>query len=131
MYKNVISLNKFIIFLRFNYVALTRRGMDSTRPLKVCCGIWQQDVSSRSFKSCKLRGGASMDRTCLFSTSHRCLIGFRSGEFGGQHLKLVVLLKPFLNHFCFVAGCIILLKEATATREYRFHERMYMVCNNA
>ncbi|MBN3309305.1 HARB1 nuclease, partial [Amia calva] len=31
--------------------ALTRGGMDSTRPLTVCCGIWHQDVSSRSFKS--------------------------------------------------------------------------------
>ncbi|KAK3558174.1 hypothetical protein QTP86_011870 [Hemibagrus guttatus] len=31
--------------------ALTRRGMDSTRSLKVCCGIWYQDVSGRSFKS--------------------------------------------------------------------------------
>ncbi|MBN3306320.1 TULP3 protein, partial [Amia calva] len=31
--------------------ALTRRGMDSTRPLKACCGIWHQDISSRSFKS--------------------------------------------------------------------------------
>ncbi|KAK3529634.1 hypothetical protein QTP70_032508 [Hemibagrus guttatus] len=31
--------------------SLTRRGMDSTRSLKVCCGIWHQDVSSRSFKS--------------------------------------------------------------------------------
>ncbi|KAK3518544.1 hypothetical protein QTP70_001606 [Hemibagrus guttatus] len=30
---------------------LNRRGMDSTRSLKVCCGIWHQDVSSRSFKS--------------------------------------------------------------------------------
>lgn len=39
--------------------------MDSTRPLKVFCGIWHQDVSSRSFKSCKLRGGASIDLTCL------------------------------------------------------------------
>ncbi|KAK3568333.1 hypothetical protein QTP86_004228 [Hemibagrus guttatus] len=29
-------------------------GMDSTRSLKVCCGIWHQDVSSRSFKSCWL-----------------------------------------------------------------------------
>jgi len=35
-------------------------------------------------KSCKLWGGASMDRTCLFSTSHRCSFGLRSGEFGGQ-----------------------------------------------
>ncbi|KAK3506551.1 hypothetical protein QTP70_009032 [Hemibagrus guttatus] len=41
---------------------LTRRGMDCTRSLKVCCGIWHQDVSSRSFKTCKLRCGASMDR---------------------------------------------------------------------
>ncbi|KAK3558192.1 hypothetical protein QTP86_013436, partial [Hemibagrus guttatus] len=31
--------------------ALTHQGMDSTRSLKVCCGIWHQDVSSRSFKS--------------------------------------------------------------------------------
>ncbi|KAJ8262269.1 hypothetical protein GJAV_G00164510 [Gymnothorax javanicus] len=29
--------------------------MDPTTPLKLCCGIWRQDVSSRSFKSCKLR----------------------------------------------------------------------------
>ncbi len=42
-----------------------------------------------------------------------------------------LLLKPFLNRFCFVAERIILLKEATATREYRFRERVYMVCNNA
>ena len=53
-------------------------------PLKVCCGIWHQDVSSRSFKSCKLRGGASVDWTCLTCTSHRCSIGLRSGKFGGQ-----------------------------------------------
>ncbi|KAK3547645.1 hypothetical protein QTP86_026304, partial [Hemibagrus guttatus] len=31
--------------------SLTHRGMDSTRSLKVCCGIWHHDVSSRSFKS--------------------------------------------------------------------------------
>ncbi|KAK3520449.1 hypothetical protein QTP70_024065, partial [Hemibagrus guttatus] len=50
----------------------------------------------------------------------------------GQHLKLVVVvIKPFLSHFCFVAWRIILLKEATAIWEYRFHERVYMVCNNA
>ncbi|KAK3553368.1 hypothetical protein QTP70_003534 [Hemibagrus guttatus] len=30
---------------------LTHRGMDSTISLKVCCGIWHQNVSSRSFKS--------------------------------------------------------------------------------
>ncbi len=36
--------------------SLTHWGTDSTRPLKVCCGIWHQNVSSRSFKSCKLQG---------------------------------------------------------------------------
>ncbi|KAK3506757.1 hypothetical protein QTP70_023922 [Hemibagrus guttatus] len=30
---------------------MTRRGMACTRSLKVCRGIWHQDVSSRSFKS--------------------------------------------------------------------------------
>ena len=63
---------------------LTCQSTESIRPLKVCCGIWHQDVSSRSFKSCKLQGGASVDLTFLSSTSHRCLIGLRSGEFGGQ-----------------------------------------------
>ncbi|KAK3529023.1 hypothetical protein QTP70_014414, partial [Hemibagrus guttatus] len=34
--------------------ALTHRGMDSTKPLNVCCGIWHHDVSSRSLKFCIL-----------------------------------------------------------------------------
>lgn len=44
---------------------------------------------------------------------------------------MVVLLKPFLNRFWFVVGCIIRLKEATAIMEYLFHERMDVVRNNA
>ena len=62
-----------------------------------------------------------MDWTCLSSTSHRCLNGLTSGE----HLK------PFLNQFSFVAWRIILLKEATVIKKFHFHERVYMVCNNA
>lgn len=42
----------------------------SARPLKACCGIWHQDISSRSFNSCKLRCWDSTDRTC-FSELHR------------------------------------------------------------
>ncbi|ROL49094.1 hypothetical protein DPX16_16709 [Anabarilius grahami] len=34
--------------------------MDSTRPLKACCGIWHQDVSSRSFKSCLVSGDVTL-----------------------------------------------------------------------
>lgn len=56
-------------------------------------------------------GGASMNPTCLSSTSHRCSIGWRSGEFGGQHPKFVVmLLKPVPNHCalsCFLAATFL------------------------
>lgn len=48
-------------------------SMDSTRPLKVCCGFCYQGVSSRSFKSYKVRGGASMDWTCWSGISHSML----------------------------------------------------------
>ena len=94
--------------------ALTRWGMDSTRPLKVCCGIWHQDVSSRSFKSCMLQGGASMDWICLSSTSHRCSIGLRSGEFGGQ-VNTSNLLLCSSNHswnmFVFLHGVLSCWKK--------------------
>ncbi|MCJ8742356.1 hypothetical protein PDJAM_G00081160 [Pangasius djambal] len=84
-------------------MSLTRQGMDSTTPLKVCCGIWHQAINSRSFKSCKLQAGASMDRTCLSSTSHRRSIRLSSGEFEGQ-------------------------VNTTAIREY---EGVYLVCRKA
>ncbi|KAK3535361.1 hypothetical protein QTP70_010077 [Hemibagrus guttatus] len=101
------------VYMYSSDTALSHRDMDSTRSLKVCCGIWYQDASNRSFKSCKLRG--------------RAFRNFDWIEIWGilrpsQHLKLVVLIKPFLNHFCFVAWHIILMKEATDIREYRFHE---------
>ncbi|KAG9351058.1 hypothetical protein JZ751_024948 [Albula glossodonta] len=76
------------------HATLKRRGMASTRPLKVCGGIWHQDISSRSFKSCKMRGGASMDRTCLSSPSHRCSIGLRSGEFGMDWVRIGLPFGP-------------------------------------
>ena len=44
--------------------------------LQESCGIWHQDVSSRSFKSCK-RSGATVDRTCCSSTFRRCSIRLR------------------------------------------------------
>ncbi|KAK3535400.1 hypothetical protein QTP70_012829 [Hemibagrus guttatus] len=40
---------------------MTRRAMDSTRSLKVCCGIWHQDVSSRSFKSSLIDSGSALN----------------------------------------------------------------------
>lgn len=58
--------------------ALIHQSLYSIRPLQVCCGIWSQNVRRRSFKSCKMQGEATMNRTCLFSTSHSCLIRLRS-----------------------------------------------------
>lgn len=89
--------------------------------------VWTQDLwrcpvvsgiktlAAYPFKSCNLRGGASMDRTCS-STSYRCLIGLSSGEFGGKVNTLKSLLcssNRFWTFFFSVTGLIILLKEAT------------------
>lgn len=49
-----------------------------TRPLKMCCGIWHQSVSSRSFESCKLQGGPLWNLTYFCSISHRRSIGVQS-----------------------------------------------------
>ena len=90
-----------------------RWGMNSTRLLKVCCSIWHQDVSSRSFKSCKLRGRASMDRTvCPAHPTDAWL----DRDLGNLEAKSTP------HSFCFVAP---------ATREYCLHEMVYIVCNNA
>ena len=85
--------------------------MDSIRSLKVCCGIWHHDVSSRSFKSCKLRGGASVDQNCLSSTPPGCSILLTSGEFGGQVDKSNSLLCSS-NH----SWTIFALRHYTAER---------------
>lgn len=49
-------------------------------------------------------------------------------EFGGQHLWLVVVvIKPFLKHFCFVSGAHYKLRETTGFREQGL-ERMFGRC---
>lgn len=46
---------------------------------------------------------APPDQTCLSSTSPRCSVGLRWGNFDTKPLKLILaLLKPFLKHFCCV-----------------------------
>ena len=61
------------------------------------------------------------------------MIGLRSGEFRcrEQHLELFIMfLKSFPNSVCSVAEHIVLLREATATREYHCYGGVYLVCNN-
>lgn len=54
-----------------------------------------------------------MDQTCL-SSPFGCLVNH----------KHVVLLKPFVIHFCMMVGSTILLKEAASIREYHVHEQV-------
>lgn len=53
-----------------------------------------------------------MDQTCLSSTSQRCSIEI----WGIWQLKLVVLLKLFLNHFCFLVGRLLTEVGGTCQR---------------
>lgn len=73
-----------------------------------------------------------MDCTCLSSKSHRYPIWLSSRKFGDQVGTSNLLCSPnnFLYHFCFMAVQIILLKEATASRECRFLVRMCMACSS-
>ena len=100
--------------------------MDSTRRLKVCCGIWHQDVSSRSFKSCKFRGGASMDRTCLSSTSNRCSLGSKSGEYSVCVCAPQTIPEPLL-----LCGTAHHPAERGHSHQGIGYHRVFMVCNNA
>jgi len=89
-----------VTFLKFLFLVLLKYSLHLPNivlaplllPVKVCSPLdpWRCTVVSGTkilaaeFWSPVLRSGASMDQTCLFSTSHRCLFGLRSGEFGGQ-----------------------------------------------
>lgn len=94
-------------------------------------GLWYllEDVSNRSLKSFKLWEGGFMDWICLPSTSHRTLIGLRSGKSRVKSTPQTSCCAP--QTFCFVVQSIILLKEAKAIRECHISERVYRVCNNA
>ena len=61
---------------------------------------------------------------------HRCIIGWRSGELGGQgNLEcFIMVLKPF--NVCNVAERIIQLKEAPAIGDHHCHEGVYLVQNH-
>lgn len=89
-----------------------------------------QDISTRSFKSCKLQNGASMNQICFSRTFHSCSIRFEIWVIRrpSQYIELFVMYLN-LNIFCSVAGHIILRKGATAIREYRCHEGVYLASN--
>ncbi|KAK3542722.1 hypothetical protein QTP70_000101 [Hemibagrus guttatus] len=52
-----------------NKTALSHHGMNSKRPVKVCCGFWHKYTVCVSLKSWKLQVGASIDPPYLSSTS--------------------------------------------------------------
>ena len=94
-------------------------GVESTSPLNVPCDVWHQDVSSRSFKSrC-----AATDRTSCSIISHKFLIELSWLRGQGNTLKssLCFYKVPHFQTMHSLAGCIIVLKEAIAVREYHWH----------
>lgn len=67
-----------------------------------------------------------VDQICWSRTSHGCsnLIDIWGIWRPRKHFEVFVMfLKPLLKNICSVAGCIILLKEATAIREHSELER--------
>lgn len=87
-----------------------KTAIDFKGPLKVPCGIWYQDVCSRSFELSKLRDGAAANLTFFSGTSHRCSIGLRYGDLEVQGNALNSS-SCSSDKVCSVAGCVILLKE--------------------
>ncbi len=96
--------------------------LKSCRPPLYCqssmaCGIWHRDISSRSFKSCKL----GHPWIGFVGPAHP-LDALSDWDLGNLKAKATLwnlchVLKPFLNNFCSVAGSII-------------HEGVYVVCNH-
>lgn len=86
--------------------ALTCRGMDYIRPLKVFCGIWHKDVSGWS--------KVSMEWT-LSDWTGKCAGQMKTSK------SLWCYSKYSWSIFCFVAVGVILRKGTTAIGEYHFH----------
>lgn len=80
-------------------------------PLKVPCGIWHQDVSCRSFKCCKLWGGAYFSITVAWLDSERSCCSSRRRVVLGLHysnINMNIRTKRFLakHGLCWHPGTI-------------------------
>lgn len=89
------------------------RFYNTTKPVKVCCGIWHQDVSKRS-KSCKLINQAFMNHL----TSQRCLLKLSVVEFGGV-VEFHHVFQQFLNKVSLAEYCPM------------HHTRTFLLCGNS
>lgn len=48
----------------------SQSGIDSTRTLGMFCGVWHQNIGSRSCRCCRLQGEVSVDWTSFSGASH-------------------------------------------------------------
>lgn len=93
----------------------TNKNENDTRML---CGRLDKKIDPWAVEPTKPRCWKQSCQSCKFvdRSQYRCLITLRCRGLGGQVNTLNSLLcpfKPFLIHFCSVAECIILLKEAS------------------
>ncbi|XP_067281495.1 single-strand DNA endonuclease ASTE1 isoform X2 [Pseudorasbora parva] len=99
-------------------------------PYKMSCCIREQDVSSRSFKFCRLRGGAIVDHTFWSNTSHRCSVGLRSGEKARATPQILHHIPQTIHEKCVQCSRMHYPAERgyPCTREHHCHEGVYLVC---
>lgn len=101
--------------------AQSSQGMDSSRPLKVSCGIWHKDVSSRSFpdflsadqRFCTIRSSSHHGSDFLFDRIEIWGIWWAICHL--EHCYVPQIIPE--QSFCGVAKHFILLKEATVVRK--------------
>lgn len=112
------------LILRFYYLPQVILVCIILVALKVCCGIWHKYMSSRSFRSCKLWDGASMDQIPQLLNWIEIWAMRRSS----QCLELVLCCS---NYSVLLQGVLSCWKRSLPSGEYSFHERAHMICNNA
>lgn len=90
--------------------------MDSTSPLKVSCAIWHQDISGRSFRSCKFPAHPK-----------DAWLDWDLGNWEAKSTPWILCHVPqtIPKTIFTVTGHNILMNEATAISEYLCHKGVY------
>ena len=107
------------------YRAWPRRLIDDTRWFRNPCGMFQ--TWTRSWPSWfNINGWFGRRRRRLSTSSHRCSMGDKSGETGGQGNVLVnILQSQEVGHYtCDVRASVVLLQHDGAALTLKERERM-------
>ena len=121
--KNVILTTKYRVWLPLAVITARRRlVIDWQTFLMVLWGIFRHSSNNTVLNSSGFRGWGWRLRTRLPSSSHKCSIGFKSGDIAGQSMTLIAFVwRKFcvnlavcaralscwnVNPFCWLFCCI-------------------------